>query len=410
MRIAFVVRRFPDLSETFILNQITGLLDLGHDVEIFATLPRADGKTHPDVEAYGLLARTRYLQVRRNLLLRAGEGVVRLLAGLFLNPVPTLRSLALWRFGREAASLRLLHMAAAFRGKYDLVHCHFGVLGEIGLTLRELGVRFGPLVTSFHGFDVTTALKAGGRGIYDQLFRRGDLFLPISENWKRLLVRLGCPEERIRVVHMGVDCSRFAFAPRRLGRGEPARLLSVARLVEKKGLEYAIRAVAALAGRGYDLRYTIIGDGQLAAELRALAEELEVAEIVSFAGSMPQDLVRRHLERSHLLLAPSVTAANGDQEGIPVVIMEAMATGMPVVSTFHSGIPELVADGRTGALVPERDVDALIEAVGRLLDAPESWVELGRRARARVEADFNNQTQVSRLEHVYREACGKSSP
>ncbi len=180
------------------------------------------------------------------------------------------------------------------------------------------------------------------------------------------------------------------------------RLLSVARMVEKKGLRYAIDAVARLAKDGHAVQYRIIGDGPLLPALRQHIADANVGETITLLGSQPHREVMRELSEAHVLLAPSVTAENGDKEGIPVSIMEAMAQGLVVVSTEHSGIPELVEHGVSGHLVPERDVDALTAQLRALVARPESWAALGAAARAKVERDFNQQMLDDDLEEILR--------
>lgn len=404
MKTAFILRSFPTLSETFILNQITGLLDLGHSVDIFRTIPPTHDRIHPDVKAYRLLERTGDIFVPSNRLIRTLKGVPILCSGTFTNPGLMLRALNAFRYGRNALSLRNLYLASGFTGEYDIVHCHYGMLGDIGILLRDMGARTGPIVTTFHGFDITTYLRKRGNDCYRSLFEKGDLFLPISENWRRKLIRLGCPPERTVVHRMGVDCGHFRYTPRTLEHGETVRLLSVSRYVEKKGLEFAIRAVAALAGRGVDLQYTIIGEGELRLELAGLIGELGAGDCIALAGWRPQDEVLRAMDSAHILLAPSVTASSGDQEGIPVALMEAMAMGLPVVSTFHSGIPELVENGVSGSLVPPRDWKALEDALHGLISAPGTWPAMEKSAREKVEREYNIKRQVRRLEKLYLDA------
>lgn len=407
MKTAFIVRSFPALSETFILNQITGLLDLGHSVDIFRTIPTSHGRIHPDVEAYRLLERTGNIFMPAGRLRRVLGGVRILFSGAFRNPALMLRALNVFKYGRNSLSLRNLYLASGFSSKYDIVHCHYGMLGDIGILLRELGARTGPIVTTFHGFDITTYLKERGEDCYRSLFEKGNLFLPISENWRKKLIGLGCPPERTVVHRMGVDCEHFRFTPRILEHGDTVRLLSVSRLVEKKGLEFAIRAVAALASRGIDLRYTIIGDGELRGELAGLIGELGAKDSIELAGWRPQNEVLSAMNNAHILLAPSVTASSGDQEGIPVALMEAMAMGLPVVSTFHSGIPELVENGVSGILVPPRDWKALEVALRSLISSPGIWPDMENSARDKVEREYNIRRQVSRLEKLYLDTIEK---
>jgi colanic acid/amylovoran biosynthesis glycosyltransferase len=406
MRIAlFLTGPFPVLSETFILNQITGLIDRGHEVDIYANRPDDTSQVHPDVEHYNLLARTHYRPAIPT------NDVSRLLSGLglFVNHpgnLPTLlRSLNGFKYRRKATSFRLLHWTASLLPKqsYDIINCHFGWNGVNAALLRDIGVLDGKLVTTFHGADLSKDIQASGDRIYKQLFELGDLFLPISEYWKHRLLELGCPEKKVIVQRMGIDCHRFNFTARRLNPHEAIRLVTVCRLVEKKGVEYGIRAVAKLAKVNSNIEYNIVGDGPLREDLQRLIEELNVGDIVKLLGWRHQQQIVEILDRSHILLAPSVTSQNGDREGIPVSLMEAMAMGLPIISTQHTGIPELVENGVSGFLVPERDVDTLAEKLTYLVEHPQVWSEMGRAGRAYVEDHYNLNKLNDRLVEIYQE-------
>jgi colanic acid/amylovoran biosynthesis glycosyltransferase len=220
------------------------------------------------------------------------------------------------------------------------------------------------------------------------------------------LMELGCPPGKAVVHHLGVDPSRFRFIPRRLAPGEPVRIVSLARLAEKKGIEYGIRAVAEVAKSRRNLVYEVIGDGPLRPSLQKLIDDLEVGDVVRLAGWKKQDEVVRALEQAHLLMAPSVTAAGGDQEGTPTAIVEAMMMGLPILSTLHSGIPEMIRDGVSGYLVPERDVDSLADRLGELVAHPETWPAMGAAGRASAEEEFNINRLNDRLVVMYEELAG----
>jgi colanic acid/amylovoran biosynthesis glycosyltransferase len=177
-------------------------------------------------------------------------------------------------------------------------------------------------------------------------------------------------------------------------------LISIARLVEKKGLEYAIRAVGNLAGRGLNVQYKIVGDGPLRRQLEDMVQHEKLGDVVHILGWRSHGEVIHLLDEAHVLLAPSVTSSDGDQEGIPVALMEAMAQGLPVVSSLHSGIPELVEDGVSGFLVQERDIDGLAKKLGDLVEHPHLWQELGRRGREFVEKNHNVGVLNSRLVEI----------
>lgn len=406
MKIAFVVGQFPSPSETFILDQITGLIERGCQVDIFADVPRGSPVVHADVTRYRLGERMRYAHAWPDALFaRFARGAALAATGFLRAPRTVLRAMNTSRYGREATSLRLLYAAFPLLGErlcYDAIHCHFGPYGVRGMFLRDAGILNGKLFTTFHGADLTSTLRAWGpAAAYDKLFAAGDRFLPISERWRKRLVELGCPPEKIIVHRMGIRCSEFPMRARFLAKGERVRCVSVCRLVEKKGLEYAVQAIARL-DHADGVRYDIIGDGPNMGALERLVDACGAGERVRLHGWMERKQVLRMLDDAHILIAPSVTAHNGDQEGIPVAIMEAMALGMPILSTRHSGIPELVEDGVAGLLVPEKDVHALQDALQRLLARRHQWPAMGEAGRRAVEREFDVDRLNDRLVELYR--------
>lgn len=391
MRIAVFAHEFPALSETFVLNQVTGLLDLGHDVTVFASGPRAETAVHGDVARYDLLRRTRYPGIPDGLGARARSGLAHIVRLGARDPRRLARCLDVAGHGRLAASGRLLHWGACLDGDgaFDVILAHFGPMGRLAATLRAAGLLSGPLATVMHGVDVSADLR-DEPAAYRALFAAGELFLPVSEVWRARLLAFGCPPAKLAVHHMGVDTARYAFRPRIHVPGRPLEVLTVGRLVEKKGVAHALHAVAGLRAHGQAASYRIVGDGPQRDGLRALRDRLGLADAVTFLGWREQAEVVREMEAADILLAPSVTTPDGDQEGIPVTLMEAMASGMIVVSTRHSGIPELVEDGRSGLLAPEGDAAALTEALRRLAcDESERWPAFSAAARRRVQAAFD---------------------
>jgi len=404
MRIAFFVTVFPSVSETFVLNQITGLIDRGHEVDIYAEKPEENSKTHPDVQRYNLCNRVCYINKPKNILIQMFTVFKLLLTRFISNPIVLLKSLNVFKYRSAAYSLSLFYAAGYLLGQnrqYDIIHCHFGLNGRKAVYLREIGAIQGKIFTTFHGFDITTCIYNFGEKIYDSLFQLGDVFLPISERWKCRLTNLGCNGEII-VHRMGIDCNKFTFNLRKPSGSGVIEIVTIARLVEKKGVEYAIRAVAKVAKSKSNIKYSIVGDGLLKEDLQLLIEQLNVADIVKILGWKQQEEVVTILSNSDILLAPSVTAYNDDQEGIPVVIMETMAMGLPIISTQHSGIPELVQDGISGYLVPERDVDALAEKLDYLIEHPELWSSMGLAGRAFVEEHYNIDKLNDRLIEIFQ--------
>lgn len=405
LKIAIFVNSFPNLSETFILNQITGLIDKGYHVDIYSMKRGNLKKVHSEVLTYSLLDRTRYLgDIPRNYIVRCLKAIALLAANLrWLRFSALMRSLDIRRYGTAASSLSLLYaIVPLMRGtQYDIIHCQFGTLGPKVLLFRQLGAISGRLVTSFRGYDATQYMHKRP-GVYDELFREADLILTVSNSLKKVLIEAGCPEARIRVHHSGIDCTRLNFSGRRRANGEPLKVLTVARLVEKKGIVFALRAIAGMLTAGRQVIYTIIGDGPLRDQLQREIDELDLGSNVKLTGWKVHDEVLDIMRESHVLVAPSITTEKGDQEGIPNAAKEAMALGMPVIGTLHGGIPELIKDKVTGFLVPEGDAEALIDRLTFVMDNPGVWAELGRNAREYVISYFDIHELNERALHIYR--------
>jgi colanic acid/amylovoran biosynthesis glycosyltransferase len=262
-----------------------------------------------------------------------------------------------------------------------------------------------PLVVSFYGHDVSRLpTRPLWRLRYRLLASLAQQFICVSEDLRQLLLALGFPEERLRVVHVGIDLDRVPWTgPRGDGRIAP-RLLAMGRLVEKKGFEDAIAAVARLKALGSAATLDVIGEGEAQASIeRAIARE-GVADRVRLCGPLGNRELLERIGSYHVLLAPSVVARDGDREGIPNTILEAMAAGLPVVATRHGGIPELIEHERTGLLVPERDPEALAAATQRLLNSEDLAANLQQAATRHVRDHFSAKAWASGMEAVYDRA------
>jgi colanic acid/amylovoran biosynthesis glycosyltransferase len=405
MKIAFIVSEFPVISETFILNQITGLLDRGHEIDIYASKRGKLKKIHPAVEKYQLLNRTYYFySIPTNLIWRVVKGIALALALLVKDPLKLLKAINIFKYGKQAFSLWLLYTALPqFNKTYDIVHCQFGYEGFRGMAFRSLLVPDAKLITIFRGYDISSFVEKKGKKIYKELFKIGDYFLANCDFFKRRAIQIGCEPEKIRVYRSGLDGDRFAFKARHFPEDESVRLATTGRLIEKKGIEYAIGAVAKLLPIYPQLEYNIIGDGELKATLQQLINELGIDKQVHLLGWKNEREIIEILDRTHIFIAPSITAKNGDRDAPINVLKEAMAMGMPVISTYHGGIPELVEDGVSGFLVSERDADAIAEKLKLLLEQSEQWEAMGRAGRACVETHYNLNRLSDELVTIYRE-------
>jgi colanic acid/amylovoran biosynthesis glycosyltransferase len=408
MRVAFFVPSFPELSETFILRQVVGLMERQHEVRIFAYRAASGGPVQEAVKTHRLDELTRVLPNRRDAI--GGAGVPR--AGAAGAPgarlrisrrvVSCVRQRHADRLGGWPTLMRTL-AALSGEGPFDVVHCHYG---DIGLRYAVAARLWrAPLVVSFYGYDCSAVPRERGVRVYEPLFAEADAVTVLSEHMAARLRELGCPPALLRHVPLAVDPDVRKTRPDVATRAAP-RLLTVARLTEKKGIEFALRALCLVVDEFPGIEYEIVGAGPLLDELTALATTLGVAGRVRFVGARTQEYVAEALRRADVFLLPSVTAANGDEEGTPTVLLEAALCGIPIVSTRHAGIPEIVRDGLAGYLVPERDPEALADRLRTLLRSPEQRRAMGEAGREHVEAKHLTSVVAERLEQVYVETRG----
>ncbi len=300
----------------------------------------------------------------------------------------------------------------------DLIHAHFGTDAAFFAPLwRALDV---PRVVSFYGYDaVKAARRFGGlgRAHLQSVIEAFDAFVVPSTDMEQDVLALGAPAERIVVLPWGIDLGRFKPPEATVASGataRPLRIVSVCRFIEKKGLADAIAAFARMRATGVAGHLTLVGDGPLRATLVAQAKALGVSAGVEFTGFIAPLELPSFLRDHDLFLHPSVTPADGDKEGVPTSILEAAASGLPVLATRHGGIPEAVEEGVNGHLVAEHDVDALARWMIELARNPARRAALGAAGRVRVRERFDCVRQNARREQLYfdllraeREAKGR---
>lgn len=399
MNIAFVVDEFPSISQTFVLNQITGLLDRGHEIDIYTHTFGANHTRHSDVERYRLMDRTYPLNCPKSRTHRVFRGIGLCITQFKKNRRAAVRSLNVLRYGRIASSLTLLYETAPFFFReYDILHCQFGHNGRLGAILKELRLQK-KLVVTFHGSDIRKGVRDGS-AIYRELWNQADCLIAISDYNREHLLRFGGDSKKIVYHPVGIDCKRFhhELSSERI-RSRSVRLLSVARLVPEKGLEFSLRAVHQLKQEWPDIHilYDIIGEGCLRPTLHSLIEQLQLSDTVRLLGAKRQDEVIAALTSSDILVAPSLA------EALPVSLMEAHAIGLPVVSSDVGSVKEIVQQGVSGFLVPPGDVTALCRRLAELIDDPQKRAEMGRQGRRHVERHYDIERLNDRLVHIYQE-------
>lgn len=397
MRFAIIVGGFPMISETWILAQVTALLDRGHEVDLYARRASGQSVVHDDVTKYGLMDRIHFFELPMTRSGRSIRAAAALARNLPRRPKAMLKCVNLWRYRSLYAVLNNVMFVAPFLDRhYDAVLYHFGGNGMDFIALKDVfpGTRF---VTMFHGDDYFIGDEKGPE-VFDLLKRFGDAFLVTTDCFGRAtLRRYGFDDHRIAILRLGIAVKAILFRERRLA-GDTLRLLSVGRLVTKKGLEIGLRAVMALHAANPKLRieYRVIGDGPLRADLTRLAEELGAASIVHFLGALPGVEVRRWMYESDIYLLPSLMEQAG------YVLLEAQATGLPIVATRVGGVPEMVREGKSALLVEAGDVQGTIDALQWLVDHPDSWPGMGREGRRHVEEQHDVGRLTVQLEEVLK--------
>ncbi|MBX9830511.1 glycosyltransferase [Candidatus Babeliales bacterium] len=339
---------FPVSTNTFVINQFVGLLQRGHEVYMHA---------QP--------LQTRSLDIV-------------LQHGLMDKIFPSI--------SHEVADA-------------DILLAQFGPRGVDMLELKKKDKLPGKLVTCFRGHDIS-AYEKRNPGVYRELLQEGDLFLPVCEYFAKRLIEFGADPKKVVVHHSAIDCKKFAFKKHELPAAGPIKIVSTSRLSPKKGIDYAIKAVVRLHKLYPNVEYTIIGAGSQKGALEKLVSELGAQNYISFTGWRQPEQVIKILNDSDIFMLPSMTPLSGDQEGIPNALKEAMALGLPVVSTYHSGIPELVIHGISGLLASEKDDATLAQHLQFLIEHPEKWEPMTRAARTMIEQEFNLDTESEKLEKI----------
>jgi glycosyltransferase involved in cell wall biosynthesis len=287
-----------------------------------------------------------------------------------------------------------------------LLHIYFGHIAVHLLPLIRAWKH--PSIVSFHGADVMVDMnKPAYREATLQMLDAVTLVLVRSESLRRAVVDLGCDPQKIEIQRTGIPLEEFPFRDRALPKNGEWRFLQAGRLIEKKGLPVTLRAFEVFVRQYLNATLTIAGEGPLLKELESLARELKIAEHVSFTGFLSQQQLREIYYRSHIFLHPSQTGRDGNQEGIPNSMLEAMATGLPVFATEHGGIPGAIEHGVSGVLVPERDEFALVETLLEAVREPRFLSGIAQTGADAVRKKFDLQQQAQRLDEIYLRTIGR---
>ncbi len=403
-RLAYLLKKFPRLSETFILNELLGQEALGAEVTVFSRRPADDEPRHPQ------LARLRALVVQLPPSKEVdpwgelfAEGDDELLPRV-RAAVAALRPYGHPRFPSLLAEAVLLRRLAREQG-VGHVHAHFATDGAlVAHLLHALG---GP------GYSLTLHAKDIYRDtvdarLLDRLVAGSAFSVTVCDaNVEHLRGMLGADAlSRVRRLYNGIDLALFAPDGR---VGDADHVLSIGRLVEKKGFLVLLDALALLAREGRAVRATLVGEGEDRALIEARVAELGLSGRVRLAGALPQDAVLDLMRSATLFALPCLVGEDGNRDALPTVLLEALAAGLPCVSTPVTGIPEILDGGRAGVLVPERDAPATARALAALLDDPERRARLSRAGRAHAQRCFDLAVQAHVLQGWFAQALAAAA-
>lgn len=409
MRICVMANQFPVVSQTFVVHHVAGLLRRGHEVVVVPVTPRRSADDLATEEFEAVVRATEATPAP------SGSALARFAAYASFGARGVARGAGALRFAAGDAGFavkrfgpRLLCATrVADAGPIDVVHAHFGPVGVVATALRDAGVFRAPIVCSFHGYDANVIAEQHP-GCYDAMPGRIEAVTAGTGFMKDVVVGLGFPARDVTVWPQGVDTERFVPRSDRSGsRG--FHVLSVARLVDFKGIDIALRAVAKARPHIDGLRYTIIGDGERRIALESLAEELSIADITDFRGAQPHDEVEASFADADVFVLTGRVDAEGQKEGQGVAPLEASASGLPVIASRAGGLSEVVIDGETGVLVDPEDVDAAADALVALAGDPSRRAALGSAGRAHVQAAFSRDHSIDVIERVYRDVIARAT-
>lgn len=284
-----------------------------------------------------------------------------------------------------------------------IIHAHFGHNGWKMLPAKKaLNI---PLATTFYGFDISQLVRSSPSwsANYKELFSAGDMFLVEGEYMKKCVLDLGCPKEKVHLQRIAVNLNKIPFR-RRLPKGnDKITFIFAGRFTEKKGLIYALKAILALKQENYNIEFRIIGDGNQRREIEDFISERNLKSWIRMLGFLNYGQYLNEMRQADIFVHPSVTASDGDSEGgAPTVILEAQAMGLPVISTYHADIPNIVKPGESALLSKERDWEGLTSNMENLIKNQERWKEMGRSGREFVQDYHNIDKEVLSLEEKYR--------
>ena len=399
LRIVILVRKFPNLVQTYVLNHILSMKAAGNETLVVAEAKAGQSEVHPAVYRNNLLDDTIYI---------SGElgRIVRQLPHIpyanrnYLRAVIKIAFSGIWlRHGFRYALKSLVRARVLAFGAPDIIHSHSLFSSYNYLFIREIFSI--PFVTTFHGL-VPNNVRMLERDKIRDVLEAGDAFFVNTRFARSQLMSFECPADRIHIIPQGTDTGEFPFRERRIATGKPIVILSVGRLSIEKGFHIAIRAIARLKDRFPNIEYRIIGSGLEEQNLKDLIGSLDVQEFVTLYGSVSTNELRVHYENAKIFVLPSIDLRDGfHTETQGVVLQEAQASGIPVIASRTGGIPEVIKHRETGLLFDEEDDEGLARHIETLITDSTLYKNIITQARSDVVDNFSIDVIRDKLINAY---------
>lgn len=397
MKVTVIVRKFPKLSETFILNQIRGIIDSGHKVSIVADSAADEDEEQSIIQEYNLKREVRYHDIPTGTIRKGCHGLIQAASIARYHP-KILRSIVQNQWRSPKKGIQTISRAKVFLSQEsDIIHSHFGSISRYCADLKRDGVITSPLIASFHGVGIRHA-KNVDENIYANLFQQADLILANSKAVRDDLLVMGANDEKVRLHYQGVELQKFPFKKSTISdSSNEITVLSVGRLTEEKGHLDGLQAMRGIISKYPDkqIHYRIVGGGKLRGHLEDEIERLNIADNVNMCGPKTHEGVIEEMKEADILLHPSRS------EGFGMVLLEAQAMGLPIVATDVGGIPEAVDENKSALLCPKRDTDSLGRHLSEIIESGELASKLSRSGREYIEENYSMEMLNKELINLY---------
>lgn len=401
LRVAILVRQFPNIVQTYILNHIISLKNVGVDTVIIATANPRQAETHPEVNEYNLMDETMYINTGRANLLKQIFTLPLYKPNYFSAFLKILFS-SIWKqYGLLYGIKALVTAKSLSSGVFDIAHSHTLISSYEYLYYKKIFNI--PLVTTFHGFEPKSSKSLADKKV-QLVLENVDAFVVNTVFARKQLTDLGCEKEKIHIIPQGTNIANFPYKQRIISKDKPIAILSVGRLSIEKGFHVAVKAIAKLVHLYPNIQYCIIGSGPEEQPLIRLIKDLEIQSFVKLHGPASTEALLSNYSDAHIFILPSIDFRDGSHtETQGVVLQEAQSSGIPVVASKTGGIPEIIHDKKTGLLFDEEDDEQLAQVLEKLISDKDLYNNLSEQARQDVEMNLSTEAISKRMLSLYKQ-------